>query len=414
MVVISQKRFEGQDGIPTNPKLLKVFRENKDLMQVPHRYYFPKDVLRNFVTVKKTVLKNREAYIRSGGGNKMTSVVAIIEGMSGSGKSTFASQLALFLDPKMTLEKNYAWNMKRLMDLVEHTYPGMVIVMDEAMVVNSRSANSNDNLKLIIALSQIRSKGVFFIFCINSVHQLEKTIPLSRADFLIRIKRTAGLAGIPKYCIYDKDKMKQVIIKNAGKYSHNGVFPNIGWTTFSKYLPFNDVRYDKMKHKESKKNLDPKKKNNRDKKYEIGLTRLMEYCRMNELIRTYEDFHKITDIPAITLGTQKNKLYEELSKVNFDNLSDLIEGKKKEEEARHCDCGAVLGVKNKTGLCGECYRESMKTDDSASAIEKEKRKDDREELKELRGMKKKYDKHLDMKEKRRLKRIEKDSLKPKI
>ena len=414
MVVITQKRFEGQDGRPTHPKLVKALRECKDLKQIPHRYYFPKDVLKNFVTVKKTVLANRESYIRSGGGNKMTSVVCIIEGPSGSGKSTFGSQLALFLDPKMTLEVNYAWNMKRLMYLVEHTYPGMVIVMDEAMVVNSRSANSSDNLKLIIALSQIRSKGVFFIFCINSVHQLEKTIPLSRADFLIRIKRVGGLAGIPKYCIYDRDKMKQVIIKNAGKYSHHGVFPNIGWTTFSKYFPFNDVRYDKMKHKESKKNLDPKKKNNRDKKYELALTRLMEYCRMNELIRTYEDFHKITDIPAITLGTQKNKLYEDLAKVNFDKLSELIEGKKEEEEAKYCDCGTVLGLKNKTGLCGECYRESMKTDDSTSALEKEKRKAEREELKELRGMKKKYDKYLEMREKRRLKRLEKGELRPEI
>ena len=268
MVVIKQKRFKGQDGKPTNPVLVKALIECNDLMKIPHQYYFPKNVLKNFITVKKTVLKYRAAYIKSGGGNKMTSVVVIIEGMSGSGKSTFGSQLGLFWDPKLSLEVNYAWNMKRLMYLVEHTYPGMVIIMDEAMVVNSRSANSSDNLKLIIALSQIRSKGVFFIFCINSVHQLEKTIPLSRADFLVRVKRTRGLAGIPKYCIYDKDKMKQIIVKNAGKYSHSGVFPNVGWTTFSKYMPFDDVRYDKMKHRESKKNLDPKKKKNKDKKYE--------------------------------------------------------------------------------------------------------------------------------------------------
>lgn len=410
MVVITQKRFKGQDGEPTNPILLKALREHQDLNQIPHKYYFPKDVLKNYISVKKTVLKNRDAYIKSGGGNKMTSVVCIIEGMSGSGKSTYAGQLGLFWDPKMTLEVNYAWNMKRLMYLVDHTYPGMVIIMDEAMVVNSRSANSSDNLKLIIALSQIRSKGVFFIFCINSVHQLEKTIPLTRADFLIRVKRIGGLAGTPKYCVYDKDKMKQIIVKNAGKYSHNGVFPNIGWSTFSKYFPFDDVRYDKMKHKESKKNLDPKKKNERDKKYEVGLTRLMEYCRMNELIRTYEDFHKITGIAAITLGTQKNKLYEDLAKVNFDDLSELIEGKKEKEE-NLCECGTALGLKNKTGLCGECYRESVKTDDSTGALEKEKKKSEKEELKELRGMKNKYDKFIEKKEKRRLKRLGNDGTK---
>ncbi len=412
MVVITQKRFKGQDGEPTNPILLKALRGHQDLNQIPHRYYFPKNVLKNFISVKKTVLKNRDVYIKSGGGNKMTSVVCIIEGMSGSGKSTFGSQLGLFWDPEMTLEVNYAWNMKRLMYLVDHTYPGMVIIMDEAMVVNSRSANSSDNLKLIIALSQIRSKGVFFIFCINSVHQLEKTIPLTRADFLIRVKRIGGLAGTPKYCVYDKDKMKQIIVKNAGKYSHNGVFPNIGWSTFSKYFPFDDVRYDKMKHKESLKNLNTKNKNNRDKKYELALTRLMEYCRINEFIRTYEDIHKITGISTIILGTQKNKFYDELSKVDFEKLSELIEGKK-EKEGSLCKCGAALGLKNKTGLCGECYLESAKSTDSPNAIKNDKIESDKEELKELRGMKKKFDKHIEMKEKRKAKRLEKEELKEK-
>ena len=108
-----------------------------------------------------------------------------------------------------------------------------------------------------------------------------------------------------------------------------------------------------------------------------------------------------------------NKLYEELAAVNFDKLSELIESKK-EEEIINCDCGAALGLKNKTGLCGECYRESMKTDDSASAMDKEKRKAEKEELRELRSMKSKYDKHLEMKDKRREKRLEKEDLRPKI
>ena len=83
MVVITQKRFDGQDGIPTHPKLLSQFSQEKDLEKIPHRFYFPKDVLRNLLTVKNTVLENQKAYIASGGGNKMTSVVIIIEGMSG-------------------------------------------------------------------------------------------------------------------------------------------------------------------------------------------------------------------------------------------------------------------------------------------------------------------------------------------
>lgn len=404
MVVITQKRFKGQDGKPTHQKLLKALVEGTPLEEIPHQFFFPKEVLKNLITIKKTVLRYREEYIASGGGNKMTSVVCIVEGMSGSGKSTIASQVGLFWDPKMTLEINYAWNIKRLMELAENTYPGMVILMDEAMIVNSRTPNSQENLKLIITLSQIRSKGVFFIFCINSVHQLEKTIPLSRADFLIRVKRVGGLAGIPKYCIYDKDKMRQLIVKNSGKYSYTGVFPNIGWTTFSRYFPFDDVRYDKMKHKESKKNLEPKNKEDQKKKYQLALVRLIEYCRMNELIRTYEDFHKITDIPTLSLGTLKNTFYQELSLVNFEKLSALIEEKKKEtEDKKYCRCGEVLNIKTKTGLCRNCYLLEVTKDKTKIEI-------DKEEHKELIKIKEKYDKIQFKKEEKKLKRLEKVSL----
>jgi len=202
--------------------------------------------------------------------------------------------------------------------------------------------------------------------------------------------------------------MRQVIIKNSGKYSHSGVYPNIGWTTFSKYFPFNDVRYDKMKHNESKKNLDPKNKLNRDKKYEIALTRLIEYCRFNNIFKSYEDFHKITDIPTITLGTLKNKLFEQLSKVDFDAISKIVEAKrKKEDEKGYCKCGKELGVKNRTGLCGECYYASIRKDTSANSIKVEKMKKEKEELKELRKIKKRYDKIIEMKEKRKLRKLKK-------
>jgi len=413
MVVITQRRFEGQDGKPTHPILKKKMSEGIELKDIPHRYYFPKDVLKNLLRVKKSVLRNKEAYIRSGGGNKMTSAVIIVAGKSNSGKSTLASQLALFFDPKMTMKKNYAWNMKRLMQLANNTYPGMVILMDEAMIINSRSANSGDNLKIIIALSQIRSKGVFFLFCINSVHQLEKTIPLTRADFLIRIKRVGGIDGIPKYCIYDENKMKELIIKNSGKYSYAGVYPNISWTTFSKYFPFDDVRYDKLKHLESKKNLDGKEKVfKKERMYKLGLTRLIEYCRMNGLIRTYEDFHKITNISSISLAGYKNTFYNELEKVDFEKLSELIEGKKRKlEEKKYCKCGEVLGAKNRTGLCGSCYANSVRKDDSQSSKQKAKLEKEKRELIELRKMKKKYDRYLELRNKRKEKRLEKEKKK---
>ncbi len=229
---------------------------------------------------------------------------------SGSGKSTVASQIALFFDPTMTLERNYAWNMERLMKLIENSYPGQVIILDEGMVFNSRKANSQDNIKLIVALSQVRSKGIFFIICINSVHQLEKSIPLSRADFLVHVKRIGGMTGTPKYCVYDADRMKQLIVKNAGRYSYAGVYPNVDWSTFSKYFPFEDVRYDKMKHKESLKNIQDPKKKEKDIKVKLGLARLVEHCKQ-EYGLSYAQSGKIAKVPSTSIENYRVLLHEQ-------------------------------------------------------------------------------------------------------
>ena len=74
MVVINVPRSQGQDGKPTDKKLIKAF-SGQPLEKIPHRYFFPTVILKNLLNIKRTVLKNKEAYIRSGGGNKMTSAV---------------------------------------------------------------------------------------------------------------------------------------------------------------------------------------------------------------------------------------------------------------------------------------------------------------------------------------------------
>lgn len=308
MVVINVKRSKGQDGYPTNPKLIKAFKEHGDLSKIPHRFYFSDVVLKNLMTIKKAVLKNKAAYIKSGGGNKMTSAVIVIDGDSDSGKSTLASQVGLFFDPTMTLEKNYAWNFERLFYLLDHSYPGMLVLFDEGMIASSRTSNSQGNLMLVVALSQMRSKGIFFLFLANSVHMIEKSVPLSRANCLFHLRRIGGISGTPKFCCYDKDRMKDLVIKNAGKYSYKGVYPNTDWFTFSKYFPFDDVRYDVKKHKESKKNLDAKNKGRQNEnRVRMALAKLMEYCKKEKFITKYTEFAKITGLASNTLSDYKRR-----------------------------------------------------------------------------------------------------------
>lgn len=324
MVVLEIKRHKGQDGKPTDAELISKLSEVR-LIDIPHKFFLPDVVLKNLIRVKKFVLKNKDEYIKSKGGNKMTSSVIIIDGKSNSGKSTLAAQIGLFFQPDMTLEKNYAWSVDRLLELIEVATPGMVIIMDEAMVVNSRSSNSEDNLKLIIALSQVRSKGVFLLFCINSIHQLEKSISLTRADFMFHLRRIGGISGKPKYCVYDENKMRELIVKNAGKYSYAGVVPNTSLFTFSKYFPFDDVRYDKLKHEESLKNLKSKDKD-KDKR------NVTNKKTVERLYRREYFFYLLVDYLVENNKMNKSELAR-LLKVNIGNfMTDLKNYKLRDKE----------------------------------------------------------------------------------
>jgi hypothetical protein len=100
--------------------------------------------------------------------------LAVILGGEGSGKSTLSSQMALYLDHTLNLEKT-VFSAEEFDLAVERAEPETTILWDEAITgANSKNHADSVNISLISKLTQIRFKRLKIILCIPYLFLLEK------------------------------------------------------------------------------------------------------------------------------------------------------------------------------------------------------------------------------------------------
>lgn len=123
-----------------------------------------------------------------------TSAVLLVDGRSGTGKTTLSSQIAFGLDkdfglhkihftPKSFLEGNEDGSKIGLSNCKK----GDCIIFDEAMLVSNRASMSQINKMVIQAMSMIRSKRIYVIFNVNSIFDIDKNLALHRSDILLHV-----------------------------------------------------------------------------------------------------------------------------------------------------------------------------------------------------------------------------------
>lgn len=117
---------------------------------------------------------------------KNTSAVIVVDGRSGMGKTTLATQLAKFFNPTYDIEQCHFTPNEFLLGL-SRAKKGDCVVFDEAMLISSRAALSEVNRAVVQAMAMIRSKCIFVIFCVNSIFDLDRNLALSRADLLLHV-----------------------------------------------------------------------------------------------------------------------------------------------------------------------------------------------------------------------------------
>jgi energy-coupling factor transporter ATP-binding protein EcfA2 len=178
-----------------------------------------------------------------------TSAVVIIDGRSGMGKTTLGNQLGYLLDDNYNIDKIY-YEPKKFLEGLNQAKKGDFLMFDEAMIISSRSAMSDVNKMIIMAMSMIRSKQLFICFCVNSVFDLDRNLALSRADLLLHVYGD-HLTDRGNFSAFfkasgDMDRIKNLYLKGKKFYSYSSPSANF-YGRFGKKFIVDEKEYEKRK-----------------------------------------------------------------------------------------------------------------------------------------------------------------------
>ena len=180
--------------------------------------------------------------------HKNQTAVMIIDGRSGLGKTTLSFQLGKYFNPNFSL-KDVAFTPEQFIEILRKAKKGDVCIFDEAMLLSSRSSMSVLNKAVILMMSQIRSKNIFVIFNVNSIFDLDKNLPLHRADLLLHVYSEAGKLGTRgRYAVFPSAGGKMKLLYILGKKFYSYARPkSVFQDRFSSYFPLDEKEYEKKK-----------------------------------------------------------------------------------------------------------------------------------------------------------------------
>lgn len=213
--------------------------------------------------LSKLLAENLDSFI-AGVMNKNTSAVFLFDGKSGLGKSTLSCQVGCYINNRV--KEWYAkkgrpndapdfnldclkWTPETFIERLKNTKPGDIIIFDEAMIVSSRSSMTAVNRAIVIMMSMIRSRQLFVIFNVNSVFDLDKNLPLHRADMLISLYPKEGkFAARGAYLVVPSFKLTRAYIMGKKFYDYRAIHKAKAFNdTFSAFFPFDEIEYERRK-----------------------------------------------------------------------------------------------------------------------------------------------------------------------
>ena len=115
--------------------------------------------------------------------------VIVVDGDTGSGKSTFAIQLCYALAKKQkvnfNLNEDYIYSLGDLMKKLDGQCNNPISLFDEgSLLLNSKSSQRREDMSMVALFDTMRSRGWTTVICIPSINQLNKTVRTVHADFL--------------------------------------------------------------------------------------------------------------------------------------------------------------------------------------------------------------------------------------
>ena len=265
--------------------------------------------------------------------HRRSDMFIIVDGPVGSGKSTLSFQCARYFDPTFNLDR-VVFSVDDFLRVLIAAKPGQAVVFDKAIIVNSRSALTDFNKKVIIAMTQIRSKGLYIFFNIPSVFDLDRNLVLNRCHLLLHcFQDRFGERG--RFCVFDKDKMKLLYLKGKRLYTY--AYPKANFVAdFGEYFYLDRLKYEDKKQIEIAKQAKTGKKGELfkqrlvillrwlNKNWEQDVKREVRFAKMAEIIGGL-DYGTIYDL--IYHNNDIKRHYEsdgtQISEENVANTSDV-------------------------------------------------------------------------------------------
>lgn len=148
--------------------------------------------------------------------------VIAVDGKEGSGKSTFAFQLAKYVDNDFGLD-SIVFTPDAFRDAIYKARKGQAIVYDEAFTgFSSRSSLSAVNRVLVSLMMQMRQKNLFIIIVLPTYFLLDKYVALFRTRALIHVYENKGIRGY--FRVYNSKLKLQLYLLGQKTYSYKSKF----------------------------------------------------------------------------------------------------------------------------------------------------------------------------------------------
>lgn len=213
------------------------------------------------------------------------------DGMTRTGKSTIAAQIAYILDPKVTLD-NFLFRGDQLIKHSLNIGKNRAVVYDEAKEgLDSKKAMNSYSQTITDYFSECGWMNQYLIIVLPEFFDLNKTVALNQSICLINCYVNKDLQR-GYFGFYNRKDKRYLFIKGK-KYNNYQCQSPTFLGTFTKYFPFDPVEYEKRKKENQRALKNEEKKSNTRKKdrYIPAFAKLAKYLMddLNIPIRIISD-----------------------------------------------------------------------------------------------------------------------------
>lgn len=239
--------------------------------------------------------------------NHNTSAFIVIDGRSGYGKTTLGNSVGITLDENFGINKIY-YSPQKFIEGLANAKAGDCLMFDEAMLISNRSVMSQVNKMITMAMSMIRSKNLFIIFCINSIFDLDKNLAISRADALLHVYGETlidrGRFGAFFRGKDGKDRLKGLYLHGKKWYDYS--YPKANFVgKFTKEFVVNEQEYEKRKQEGVNEFLMNKPTERQTRAFSTR-NKLIKHLLDNEIM-TSPEIQKVTGLSSPEVSYIKNE-----------------------------------------------------------------------------------------------------------